>query len=177
MHGFGPALMQRVRLCTAHCAEIVLPAHISAALLEAFQRDADIGLRHRVQVLSSDIDLLHPPVELEKAKNKRKRLVQSPNSFFMDVKCQGCFQMCGSAPTHLSPAHACVSTGLGLHAVPHSAVSGLPAAPYMSAATLPAVITRPYHCGPAQNQFDAVCNRVASLVTAAPHRTGSLPLT
>ncbi len=46
------------------------------------------------QVLSQDIDLLHPPVELEKAKNKRKRLVQSPNSFFMDVKCQGCFQMC-----------------------------------------------------------------------------------
>lgn len=46
-----------------------------------------------VQVLSQDIDLLHPPVELEKAKNKRKRLVQSPNSFFMDVKCQGCFQM------------------------------------------------------------------------------------
>ena len=46
-----------------------------------------------LQVLSQDIDLLHPPVELEKAKNKRKRLVQSPNSFFMDVKCQGCFQM------------------------------------------------------------------------------------
>ena len=45
------------------------------------------------QVLSHDIDLLHPPVELEKQKNKRKRLVQSPNSFFMDVKCQGCFQM------------------------------------------------------------------------------------
>ena len=45
-------------------------------------------------MLSSDIDLLHPPVDLEKQKNKRKRLVQSPNSFFMDVKCQGCFQMC-----------------------------------------------------------------------------------
>jgi hypothetical protein len=45
------------------------------------------------QVLSSDIDLLHPPVELEKQKNKRKRLVQSPNSSFIDVKCQGCFQM------------------------------------------------------------------------------------
>lgn len=47
----------------------------------------------RVQVLHSDIDLLHPPAELEKAKHKRKRLVQSPNSFFMDVKCQGCFNM------------------------------------------------------------------------------------
>lgn len=46
-----------------------------------------------VQVLSSDIDLLHPPLELEKQKHKLKRLVQSPNSFFMDVKCAGCFQM------------------------------------------------------------------------------------
>lgn len=46
-----------------------------------------------VQVLSTDIDLLHPPAELEKQKHKTKRLVQSPNSFFMDVKCQGCFQM------------------------------------------------------------------------------------
>ena len=45
------------------------------------------------QVLSSDIDLLHPPADLEKQKHKLKRLVQSPNSFFMDVKCAGCFQM------------------------------------------------------------------------------------
>ncbi|KAF3773545.1 40S ribosomal protein S27-1 [Nymphaea thermarum] len=44
-------------------------------------------------VLSNDIDLLHPPAELEKRKHKLKRLVQSPNSFFMDVKCQGCFNM------------------------------------------------------------------------------------
>jgi hypothetical protein len=34
-------------------------------------------------VLHSDIDLLNPPVELEKQKHKLKRLVQSPNSFFM----------------------------------------------------------------------------------------------
>lgn len=45
------------------------------------------------QVLHSDIDLLNPPAELEKQKHKLKRLVQSPNSFFMDVKCQGCFTM------------------------------------------------------------------------------------
>lgn len=49
---------------------------------------------HILQVLQSDIDLLHPPAELEKRSHKLKRLVQSPNSFFMDVKCQGCFQMC-----------------------------------------------------------------------------------
>ena len=36
-------------------------------------------------------DLLHPSVDEEKRKHKLKRLVQSPNSFFMDVKCPGCF--------------------------------------------------------------------------------------
>ncbi|KAH6555609.1 hypothetical protein KP509_1Z241100 [Ceratopteris richardii] len=41
----------------------------------------------------NDIDLLHPPAELEKKKHKLKRLVQSPNLFFMDVKCQGCFSI------------------------------------------------------------------------------------
>ena len=44
------------------------------------------------QVLHSDIDLLNPPAELEKQKHKLKRLVQSPNSFFMvstDV-CSAC---------------------------------------------------------------------------------------
>lgn len=35
------------------------------------------------QVLQNDIDLLHPPADLEKRKHKLKRLVQSPNSFFM----------------------------------------------------------------------------------------------
>ncbi|KAK4783314.1 hypothetical protein SAY86_007688 [Trapa natans] len=43
--------------------------------------------------LQNDIDLLSPPVELEKSKHKLKRLIQSPNSFFMDVKCQGCFSI------------------------------------------------------------------------------------
>eukprot|EP00850_Spirogloea_muscicola_P003688 SM000015S01188 [mRNA] locus=s15:324205:325072:+ [translate_table: standard] len=77
-------------------------------------------------VLSNDIDLLHPPADLEKRKHKLKRLVQSPNSFFMvhllsggaalifhDVKCQGCFSittvfshsqtvvLCGSCATVL----------------------------------------------------------------------------
>lgn len=34
-------------------------------------------------------DLLHPSLEEEKKKHKKKRLVQSPNSYFMDVKCPG----------------------------------------------------------------------------------------
>ncbi|RWW74414.1 hypothetical protein BHE74_00017649, partial [Ensete ventricosum] len=37
----------------------------------------------REKVLPNDIDLLNPPAELEKRRHKLKRLVQSPNSFFM----------------------------------------------------------------------------------------------
>ncbi len=37
-----------------------------------------------------EYDLLHPdPVE-ENQKNKLKRLVQKPNSFFIDIKCKNC---------------------------------------------------------------------------------------
>merc|ERR1711918_274625 len=39
------------------------------------------------------LDLLYPTPEEEKRKHKLKRLVQSPNSFFMDVKCPGCFHI------------------------------------------------------------------------------------
>ncbi|KAJ4729581.1 40S ribosomal protein S27, partial [Melia azedarach] len=49
--------------------------------------------KHGESVLQNDVDLLNPPAELEKKKHKLKRLVQSPNSFFMDVKCQGCFNI------------------------------------------------------------------------------------
>lgn len=35
------------------------------------------------QVLPNDVDLLNPPADLEKRKHKLKRLVPSPNSFFM----------------------------------------------------------------------------------------------
>merc|ERR1712124_105749 len=38
-------------------------------------------------------DLLHPSASEEKKKHKLKRLVQSPNSFFMDVKCPGCYNI------------------------------------------------------------------------------------
>ena len=47
---------------------------------------------HTMSFISmGDVDLLHPPKELEQRRHKLKRLVQSPNSFFMDVKCPGCF--------------------------------------------------------------------------------------
>eukprot|EP00798_Chlamydomonas_sp_ICE-L_P011104 gene11104-18719_t len=46
-----------------------------------------------LSTIPADIDLLFPPKELEQRRHKLKRLVQSPNSFFMDVKCQGCFNI------------------------------------------------------------------------------------
>uniref|UniRef100_A0A3P8UTK8 40S ribosomal protein S27 n=2 Tax=Clupeocephala TaxID=186625 RepID=A0A3P8UTK8_CYNSE len=38
-------------------------------------------------------DLLHPTPEEEKRRHKKKRLVQCPNSYFMDVKCPGCYKI------------------------------------------------------------------------------------
>ncbi len=38
-------------------------------------------------------DMLHPNPASEKRKHKMKRLVPTPNSYFMDVKCPGCFNM------------------------------------------------------------------------------------
>lgn len=40
-------------------------------------------------------DLLHPTIDDERRQHKKKRLVQTPNSYFMDVKCPGI--------VHLSP--------------------------------------------------------------------------
>jgi phage FluMu protein Com len=38
-------------------------------------------------------DLLFPSQSDERRKHKLKRLIQAPNSFFMDVKCPGCFHI------------------------------------------------------------------------------------
>merc|ERR1712098_746396 len=45
-------------------------------------------------------DLLYPNPEEERRKHKLKRLVQSPNSFFMDVKCPGCFHITPFSAMH-----------------------------------------------------------------------------
>lgn len=44
-------------------------------------------------ILNMPVDLLHPTPESEQRTHKLKRLVQSPNSYFMDIKCPGCFQI------------------------------------------------------------------------------------
>merc|ERR1712023_547059 len=50
-------------------------------------------LKTMAHINMGDIDLLHPPRELEQRRHKLKRLVQTPNFFFMDVKCPGCFNI------------------------------------------------------------------------------------
>ena len=40
-----------------------------------------------------EYDLLNPPKEQQQRCHKLKRLVQAPNSFFMDVKCPNCFEL------------------------------------------------------------------------------------
>ena len=39
------------------------------------------------------IDLLNPSLQAQRRCHKKKRLVQSPNSYFMDVKCPGCYKI------------------------------------------------------------------------------------
>ncbi|KAJ7704439.1 ribosomal protein S27-domain-containing protein, partial [Mycena rosella] len=53
------------------------------------------------------IDLLNPSAAYEQRQHKLKRLVQSPNSYFMDVKCPGCFTI----TTVFSHAHTVVLCG------------------------------------------------------------------
>ena len=40
-----------------------------------------------------EVDLLNPDMFEEQRQYKTKRLVQSPNSYFMDVKCVGCINV------------------------------------------------------------------------------------
>nr|GME10488.1 40S ribosomal protein S27-2 [Ipomoea batatas] len=60
-----------------------------------------------MQVLPNDVDLLNPPAELEKKKHKLKRLVQSPNSFFMNHCVQPLSDCCGvrELPDGIVPAY------------------------------------------------------------------------
>ncbi|XP_068834412.1 small ribosomal subunit protein eS27-like [Capricornis sumatraensis] len=56
-------------------------------------------------------DLLHPSPE-EKRKHKKKHLVQSPNSYFMDVKCPGCYKVT-TVFSHASTVVSCVGCSTG----------------------------------------------------------------
>ncbi|XP_038938718.1 small ribosomal subunit protein eS27-like [Rattus norvegicus] len=56
-----------------------------------------LNLRHPLEQTLQNTplskDLLHPSPEEERRKHKEKHLVQSPNSYFMDVKCPGCYKI------------------------------------------------------------------------------------
>ncbi|CEM29313.1 unnamed protein product [Vitrella brassicaformis CCMP3155] len=60
-----------------------------------------------------DVDLLNPDPKEEKQKHKLKRLIQQPNSFFMDVKCSGCFQIT-TVFSHANTAVTCPGCNLVL---------------------------------------------------------------
>merc|ERR1711897_19756 len=68
----------------------------------SFEKTFIRGLKMPLQT-----DLLNPSQESEKRKHKLKRLVQEPNSYFMDVKCPGCF----STTTIFSHAQSTVVCG------------------------------------------------------------------
>ncbi|KAE8678957.1 40S ribosomal protein S27 [Hibiscus syriacus] len=78
---------------TSHCRLLPPPPLPPAKLSRDFEVALETSSGQAKMVLQNDVDLLNPPAELEKKKHKLKRLVQSPNSFFMDVKCQGCFNI------------------------------------------------------------------------------------
>ena len=40
-----------------------------------------------------EIDLLHPTPDEQARRHKLKRLVPTPNSYFMDIKCPGCYSV------------------------------------------------------------------------------------
>ncbi|KAK2964104.1 putative 40S ribosomal protein S27-3 [Blattamonas nauphoetae] len=56
------------------------------------------------------VDLLHPEKKAEAGKHKLKRLVQSPNSYFLDVKCQNC-QKIMTVFSHASTSVLCGNCG------------------------------------------------------------------
>lgn len=58
-------------------------------------------------------DLLHPSPVDEKRKHKLKRLVQTPNSYFMDVKCPGCYNIT-TVFSHAQSAVLCGSCAIVL---------------------------------------------------------------
>ncbi|KAH3676429.1 hypothetical protein WICMUC_002060 [Wickerhamomyces mucosus] len=53
-------------------------------------------------------DLLHPTFQSEGRKHKLKQLVQSPRSFFIDVKCPGCLNI-STVFSHAQSAVTCES--------------------------------------------------------------------
>ena len=62
-------------------------------------------------------DLLYPRPEDEKRRHKLKRLVQHPNSYFMDIKCSNCSTIRFAVFSHAQSTISCSGCS-GLLCVP-----------------------------------------------------------
>ncbi|KAK3526762.1 hypothetical protein QTP70_033591 [Hemibagrus guttatus] len=60
---------------------------------EIKHRVVHVGEKHLLLKMPLAKDLLSPTLDFERRQHKKKRLVQSPNSYFMDVKCPGCYKI------------------------------------------------------------------------------------
>ncbi|XP_058405727.1 small ribosomal subunit protein eS27-like [Diceros bicornis minor] len=58
-------------------------------------------------------DLLHPSLEEEKKKHKKKWLVQSSNSYLVDVKYPGCYKI-ATVLSHTQMEVLCISCSIAL---------------------------------------------------------------
>nr|XP_023996164.1 uncharacterized protein LOC112073017 isoform X1 [Salvelinus alpinus] len=78
-------------MATKHFRPLLLgPVHL---LTVNFRLILLFGNGYKLANMPLAKDLLHPTSEEEKRSHKKKRLVQSPNSYFMDVKCPGCYKI------------------------------------------------------------------------------------
>lgn len=82
-----------VRFCPRNVRHFNLFLTFFSVLSFFFLSDYRFDFRAQIIYPTMPVDLLNPSPELELRTHKLKRLVQSPNSFFMDIKCPGCFQI------------------------------------------------------------------------------------
>jgi small subunit ribosomal protein S27e len=59
--------------------------------IESTTKSLSVSVHSEIMPLAKD--LLHPSPAEEKRKHKLKRLVQYPNSYFMNIKCPGCYKI------------------------------------------------------------------------------------
>ncbi|KAM8972205.1 ribosomal protein eS27-like [Pelodytes ibericus] len=81
-----------------HAGTMMAPQLVGSSRSDSKEEGEDSGKKHsfnNLQNLWNTLakDILHPSAEDERKKHKKKRLVQNPNSYFMDVKCPGCYKI------------------------------------------------------------------------------------
>jgi small subunit ribosomal protein S27e len=81
-------LSQCICICSFICIHIYIHIHPSIAM----NKFVSLMISDSLQFINLS-DLLYPSQSDERRKHKLKRLIQAPNSFFMDVKCPGCFHI------------------------------------------------------------------------------------